>query len=178
MPSQLYKNDKIKFLACKPFTYRGVEYSLGDDFPQEEANNIETLVRSRYVIPIVEEVQDKPRHWHKHVRTREQAEEYLTRERVQLKMPTEPDSNEVVNLDVLTRPETTPDPAEVESTAGEGSDDNKEPEPAQAVHDQTYDPTYHNVVDVNFYLAQHPEDRERILEVERSHKARKGILEA
>ena len=75
MPSQLYKNDKILFLACKPFTYRGKEYSLGDEFPQEEANNIETLVRSRFVIPFVETPQDKPRHWHKHVRTREQAEE-------------------------------------------------------------------------------------------------------
>ena len=87
MPSQLYTNEAISFLACKPFTYRGVEYSIGDDFPQAEANNIETMVRARFVIPIVETAQEKPRHWHKHIRTREQAEEYLTRSRTQLGCP-------------------------------------------------------------------------------------------
>jgi len=174
MPSQLYKNDKINFLACKPFTYRGKEYSLGDEFPQEEANNIETLVRSRFVIPFVETPQDKPRHWHKHVRTREQAEEYLTRERTQLRMPTEPDSDEVDNISTLTRPETTPDPAGEESRAGEDAT------PAQAVHDQQYDPSYHTVVEVKAHLAQEhdPEEKERVLQAERDGRARKGILEA
>lgn len=174
MPSQLFSNEAIKFLACKPFTYRGVEYTMGDEFPQEEANNIETLVRSRFVIPYVDDVQDKPRHWHRHIRTREQAEEYLNRTRVQLVMPTEPDSDEVVNIPVLTRPETTPEPEEVEAESGEDA----EAEPAQAVHDETYDPTYHTVPEVNAYLAEHPEDRERILEVEEANRGRKGILEA
>ena len=99
MPSQLFTNEKITFLACKPFTYRGVEYAIGDDFPQEEANNIETLVRARFVIPIVEEVPDKPRHWHGHIRTREQAEEYLNREPGPAGMPHEYDSDEVVDLE-------------------------------------------------------------------------------
>jgi len=173
MPSQLFANEAINFLACKPFTYRGKEYSLGDEFPQEEANNIETLVRARYVIPFVEDLADKPRHWHTHIRSREQAEEYVTRSRVQLVMPTEPDSDEVVNLSTLTRPETTPDPAERETEAGEDAT------PAQAVHDDTYDPTYHTVVEVKAYLAHthDPDEKERILEVERSNRGRKGILE-
>jgi hypothetical protein len=171
MPSQLFVNDKIGFLACKPFTYRGEPYEMGDEFPQEEANNIETLVRARFVIPFVEDVADKPRHWHGHIRTREQAEEYLNRDRVQLVMPEPYDSDEVVNLNVLTRPETTPDPADDKGESGEGT-------PAQAVHDETYDPTYHTVNEVNDYLAVHPEDRERILEVEESNRGRKGILEA
>lgn len=170
MPSQLFANEAIKFLACKPFTYRGEEYAIGDDFPQEEANNIETLVRARYVIPIVEEVQDKPRHWHKHIRTREQAEEYLARDRVQLLMPEPYDSDEVVNLPVLTNPETTPEPE-----ASEPSEDAGESEPAQG---EDFNPTDHTVNEVNEYLSTHPWDRERVLGIEEANRGRKGILEA
>lgn len=70
MPLQLYKNDNISFMAAKNFTYAGVDYRLGEDFPQEEAKNIESLVRARYIIPVIEEWGDKPRHWYREVRLR------------------------------------------------------------------------------------------------------------
>jgi hypothetical protein len=176
MPSQLLKNEGIFFLAAKNFTYRGVDYVLGEEFPAEEANNIETLVRSRFVIPVIDEGTPKPRHWHTHIRTREQAMEYLNRSRVQLVMPDPPDSDEVVNLDVLTHPETTPEPTQETSTES-GAGEDEVPHPAEAVHSEEYDPSYHTVVEVKAYLAEHPEERERILAMEEAGRARKGILE-
>ena len=170
MPSQLFTNGKIEFLACKPFTYRGEEYAIGDDFPQEEANNIETLVRARFVIPIVEDVADKPRHWHGHIRTRDQAEEYLNRERVQLRMPYEHDSDEEVNLNVLTHPETTPEPTQ-ESTDESGAGEGAEGDPSE------FNPDDHTVSEVKAYLAKHPEDEERVLAAEERGRGRKGLLE-
>ena len=168
MPSQLLTNEGISFLACKPFTYRGEEYAIGDDFPQEEANNIETLVRSRFVIPVLEEGYLKPRHWHGHIRTREQAEEYLNRSRVQLVMPSPPDSNEVVDLDVLTHPELTPEPEETRET----EDTEAPPE-----SDGEYDPGEHTVTEVKAYLAEHPEDRDRVIAAEEAGRGRVGITE-
>ena len=179
MPSQLLTNEGISFLACKPFTYRGVEYAMGDDFPQEEANNIETLVRSRFVIPVLDEGYLKPRHWHGHIRTREQAEEYLNRSRVQLVMPHEPDSDEVVDIPVLTHPETTPEPEGPGTDALAPTEDTEEtqeePEPPESL-EETYDPAEHTVDAVNEYIAEHPEQREEILAMERANRGRKGIL--
>ena len=186
MPSQLFTNGAISFLACKPFTYRGTEYAIGDDFPQEEANNIETLVRSRFVIPIVEDIADKPRHWHGHIRTREQAEEYLQRNRVQLRMPHEYDSDEEVDLDVLTNPETTPEPEgegvdvlAVEDSGEEPAPEHQEPvadpEPPESL-EETYDPAEHNVIAVQEYMDEHPEQRDEVLAMERAGRGRKGIL--
>lgn len=181
MPSQLFTNDKISFVAAKNFTYRGESYEIGDDFPQEQANNIETLVRSRFVIPVVEELTDKPRHWHRHVRPRAEVLERLNRDRVQLKMPTEPDSDEVVNIPQLTRPETTPEPEEAVEQREPPPDQEYPPEaPAEAVHAAEYDPSYHSVREVNEHLAQEHDDeeRERVLQAERDGRGRKGILKA
>ena len=170
MPSQLFANEAVGFLACKPFTYRGEEYAIGDEFPQEEANNIETLVRARYVIPFVEDLANKPRHWHTHIRSREQAEEYLNRSRVQLRMPAPPDSDEVVNLNVLTHPETTPEP----EVADQQED---EDEPEEESEEGEFDPADHTVNEVQAYLAEHPEERERVLASEAEGRGRKGLLE-
>lgn len=197
MPSQLYTNEGISFLAAKPFTYRGTPYAIGDDFPQEEANNIETLVRSRFVIPVIEEGVLRPRHWHGHIRTREQAEEYLNRSRVQLVMPHEYDSDEVVDIGVLTHPHTTPEPEgegesalpeekvidsidepETESeSASEEPEEPEEPEGEVAPTGLEFDPADYTVDEVRAYLAEHPEDRELVLAAERDGRGRKGILE-
>jgi hypothetical protein len=196
MPSQLIKNEGITFLACKPFTYRGTPYSIGDDFPQEEANNIETLVRARFIIPVLEEGYLRPRHWHGHIRTREQAEEYLNRDRVQLRMPHEPDSDEVVNLEQLTYPHTTPEPegegepalpeekvidsidepgTESESAPDEPEADS-EPDEVESL-EETYDPAEHNVPAVLEYIDEHPEQKDAVLALEAAGRGRKGILE-
>lgn len=107
MPSQLFTNGKIEFLACKPFTYRGTPYAIGDDFPQEEANNIETLVRARYVIPVVDDLSAKPRHWHLHVKLRSETEELLANGKpVQIVFEDESTEEEdQARLEKLTHPE-------------------------------------------------------------------------
>lgn len=175
MPSQLFKNEAIYFLAAKNFTYRGEPYVIGDEFPQEEANNIETLIRSRFVIPVVDDVADKPRHWHTHVRTREQAEEYLNRDRVQLVMPEpydNPDSDDRVDIEVLTHPELTPEPE------GEGTDALEPPEEPEGLEDALdFDPADYNVDEVRAYLKDNPEDRDAVVKAEKAGRGRKGILE-
>lgn len=177
MPSQLYANDKISFIAAKNFTYRAEKYEIGDDFPQEQANNIETLVRSRFVIPIVDSYDHKPRHWYRHIKTREDAIEYLNRSRVQVKMPSEPDSDEVVNIPQLTHPQRTPEPDEQEVTP---TNVEEKTAAAEAVHSEQYDPSYHSVREVNEHLAAEHDDeeRERVLQAERDGRGRKGILKA
>jgi len=173
---QLLKNDGISFVAAKNFVYAGEEYVMGQEFPQEAARNIETLVRARFVLPVLEEGHLKPRHWHTHVRTREEAEEYLNRDRVQLVWPAEPDTQ--VDLNVLTNPELTPEPE------GEGTDvlaptedsaEESDPEPPESL-EETYDPAEHNVDAVNEYIAEHPEQKDEILAMERAGRGRKGIL--
>jgi hypothetical protein len=159
---QLLKNDGISFVAAKNFVYAGVPYVMGQEFPQEEARNIETLVRARFVIPVLEEGHLKPRHWHTHVRTREEAEEYLNRERVQLVWPTPESVAETEAEDV----------ADAEDPAEEPAAD---PEPPESL-EETYDPAEHNVDAVLEYLDEHPEQRDAVLAMERAGRGRKGLL--
>jgi hypothetical protein len=177
MPSQLLTNDKIGFIVCKPFNSRGKEYAVGDDFPQEEARDIEVFVRARYVVPFIESAEDKKfvRQWHQELKTREEVMAKLNHDRVQLLMPAgqEPDSEEVVNLERLTHPETTPD---AEELAAE-SEEQLEEVPEES-GEELFDPGEHTVTEVNAYLAEHPEDRDRVLAEEEAGRGRKGILEA
>lgn len=184
---QLLNNEGISFIAAKNFTYGGTEYVMGQEFPQEEARNIETLVRARFVLPVLEEGALRPRHWHGHVRTREEAEEYLNRDRIQLVWPTEPDT--AVDLETLTYPERTPEPegpgqdvfdrADDSESAAEGDQSSPEPEAAPEPPEsleETYDPAEHNVEAVLQYMDEHPEQREEVLAMERAGRGRKGIL--
>lgn len=70
MPVFLEKHDGIHFIAAKNFTYAGEEYQIGADFPDGVANNAETLVRARFVIPVIEDEDDRPRHWYRHIQKR------------------------------------------------------------------------------------------------------------
>lgn len=174
---QLLKNEGISFVAAKNFTYAGVPYVMGQEFPQEEARNIETLVRARFVLPVLEEGHLKPRHWHTHIRTREEAEEYLNRDRVQLVWPTEPDT--AVDLETLTYPALTPPPEgdgeDVLEPAEDTTEPEADPEPPESL-EETYDPAEHNVDAVLEYIAEHPEQKDEVLAMERANRGRKGIL--
>jgi hypothetical protein len=58
--------------------FKGVEYLYGEDFDQDEvrvpAYNIETLVRNRFLIPVVDSYDDKPRHWYREIKLRSDVE--------------------------------------------------------------------------------------------------------
>jgi len=72
MPSQLINNDNVSFICARDFVYAGEEYKLGQDFDQEIAvGQIELLVRTRRLIPVVEDSSVKPRHFHREVQIRE-----------------------------------------------------------------------------------------------------------
>lgn len=68
MPSQLYKNSAIYFMCARDFLWDGVEYKMGDDFDQDiSPGRIDLLVRTRRLVAVVDDIADKPRHWHHHV---------------------------------------------------------------------------------------------------------------
>lgn len=72
MPSQLYDNEGVTFVCARSFTYNGQDYTIGADFPQEDlVDSPEVLVRSRYLIPVVESWENKPRHWHREIQLKE-----------------------------------------------------------------------------------------------------------
>jgi hypothetical protein len=187
MPSQLLKNDKISFVVAKPFTSRDKTYEVGEDFPQEDARDIEVFVRARYVIPVVDSIEDKQhiRHWHRHIRPKDEVLARLERERVQLRMPHEYDSDEVVDITVLTHPHTTPEPeGDGESALPEettvtydppAQEGDEEPEPPESL-EETYDPAEHNVDAVKEYIAEHPEQKDQVLAMEAAGRGRKGLL--
>lgn len=77
MPSQLITNDNVEFICGRNFTYNGEDFEVGDFFPQEKALNIEVLVRTRHLIPVVESTDVKPRHWHREVRIKSEILEKL-----------------------------------------------------------------------------------------------------
>lgn len=165
MPSQLYDNDKISFVVCKPFLWRDTQYEMGDDFPQEEANNIETMIRARFVIPVVDDFNDKPRHWHTHVRQRDDAMEYIFRERTQIVFPdVEPPT-----------PSEQSDESGSAAEPGAGGDSSTEESPEESSTE--YDPGAHTVAEVLAYMAEHPDEADAVRAGEAAGKNRKGIVE-
>lgn len=178
MPSQLLKNDKISFVVVKPFTSRGKEYAVGDDFPQEEARDIEVFVRARYVTPVVDSMEDKQqiRHWHRHIRPKDEVLERLNRERVQLRMPHEDEVE--LDANVLAHPWlATPEPTPEDEADTGVSEDSAPEEPAEEPDNPGFDPADHTVAEVHAYLDAHPDDAVRVLSLEASGRARKGLLE-
>lgn len=80
MPSQLYDNSAVSFVCARNFTYNGVDYEMGGEFDQEEGNGrLESLVRSRFIIPVVDNLSDKPRHWHREVKQRDEVLDKMAR---------------------------------------------------------------------------------------------------
>lgn len=72
MPTQLYDNKAIYFIAARNFLYDGVNYEIGQEFPQEAGvGRLDLLVRTRRIVAVVDKAEDKPRHWHHHVWLRE-----------------------------------------------------------------------------------------------------------
>jgi len=147
MPSQLIDNQGISFVCAKSFKWRDTEYEMGDDFPAEEANNVETMVRSRFLIPVVDDINDKPRHWHREVQVKDDALARLRQEVVQIVMPEQ-------------TPETT-----AETTA----------ETTEA--DAGFDPGEHTVTEVLDYMEDYPDQAETVRAREAAGKNRKGIVE-
>ena len=78
MPSYLTKHDAVYFICARNFTFAGKDYSMGEEFPQEESmGRIDLLVRTRRLFAVVDDPKDKPRHWHHHVWTRDIIDEKL-----------------------------------------------------------------------------------------------------
>jgi len=152
MPSQLIDNEGISFVCAKSFKWRDTEYEMGDDFPQEEANNVETMIRSRFLIPVVDDINDKPRHWHREIQQKDDALARLRQEVVQIVMP-----------------EQTPAPTEQSSAPTQETTD--------AGGGGGYDPGEHTVTEVLDYMEDYPDQADAVLDREIAGKNRKGIVE-
>lgn len=72
MPAQLYRDDRVSFICGRNFIYNGTKYTVGDEFPQDRlVSDPEVMVRSRHLIPVVDEGSDKPRTFHREVQIRD-----------------------------------------------------------------------------------------------------------
>lgn len=78
MPSILTEYEGVEFIAARDFTYFGHEYKMGDDVPDAKSfKNLESMVRSRRLIPVVAEGQPKPYQFRHVVQEREFARKKL-----------------------------------------------------------------------------------------------------
>ena len=75
MPSILTRYEGVSFIAGKNFTHNGTEYKMGDDVPKaKEFSNLETLIRSRRLIPVVDNYsKDAPFQFHREVKEKDLA---------------------------------------------------------------------------------------------------------
>lgn len=174
MPSQLYDNEGVTFVCAKNFTYNGKAYEIGTDFPDEDlVNSPEVLIRSRFLIPVVESWEDKPRHWHREIQLKSVVLEKLgvTGESL-LNKPTR------VATVVATEDLPTKDEAPAEAPADEKLAD--EQPSAEAPQDPpAFDPSEHNVDEVVAYLMDQDitiEEYNRVMNAEEEGKARKTVL--
>lgn len=173
MPSQLYKNEAVDFICGRNFKYDDAEYTVGEQFDQELAvGRLELLVRNRFLIPVVDHIDDKPRHWHREIRLREHVLNKLG-------VDTEFDPKDHKVAEVLEYAEEHPEVAEdlLEQEA-EGKDRITLEKGLQEIVD-TFNPEEHTVVEVLEYLTGDisEEESDRVIKLEREGKARKGILE-
>lgn len=74
MPSILRDLPAVGWIAGKNFTFNGQQYKVGDEVPDiNEFPRLEVFVRTRTVIPIVEETQELPFQFRHMVMTKERA---------------------------------------------------------------------------------------------------------
>ena len=187
MPTQLYTNSAIYFIAARNFTYDGVDYEIGDEFPQDAGTGrLDLLVRTRRVYAVVDNPEDKPRHWHHHVWVKDVLLKKLGKDENRTRTlsagkstaEAEYDPAEHTVEEVKEYVEEHPDQAEEILEAELEGKERKTLVPAleEAV---PFDPNDHTMPEVLEYLTSpdtSPEEQERVLELERNGKARKGIL--
>lgn len=80
MPSILSKLDHIGFIAGRPFVFNGEAYQVGDEVDAAGWSNLETLVRTRHLIPVVDDPARLPFQFRRTVVTRERAYQKLGKE--------------------------------------------------------------------------------------------------
>lgn len=74
MPSILYGNADVDFIARKNFRLDGVDYTTGDDCTEiNDHPKLEVFVRNGYVIPVVDDKEQLPFQFRRTVMTREMA---------------------------------------------------------------------------------------------------------
>jgi hypothetical protein len=196
MPSQLEKNAGIYFLCARNFLYKGHEYKIGDTFPDYEANNVEILVRTRRVIPVVDDYADKPRHWYREVQlasnvkrklglAREEGRESIRHTELfsAFRAGTDGTATDVYDPsdykinEVLTFAEQHPDMIG-ELIESESNKKNRSTLLAKLEEMQPYEPDEHTVAEVKEYVEEHPEEAQEILEAEQDGKERTTLLPA
>lgn len=58
----LSKHPQVEYVVGRPFTYEGVAYQLGEDFPNRPDIKTEVLVRGRFLVPVTDDVDSLPRY--------------------------------------------------------------------------------------------------------------------
>jgi hypothetical protein len=163
MPSQLIKNDNVSFIVSKSFRYNGEDYERGQEFDQATIegtlSNIETMVRNRYLIPVVDDLSDKPRHWYREIKQRDQVMARLAATGSVYKGP---------HTEVEERP------SEAEQLT-EGALSTRVVKPPASVAPD-YKPGKFSNTQVKAFVKQHPDQAESVLDKESRGKNRPRLI--
>lgn len=174
MPSQLYKNSAVYFICARNFLWAGTEYAMGEEFDQDIApGRLDLLVRTRRIIPVVDDPADKPRHWHHHIWPRALIDEKLgvavgsstfTR---QPQVGVEFDSVET-DSDFIDQDKG----AELLAMAKAAAS----PEPVEEPVEDVFDVSDHTVEQVMDFIEAHPDQVEAVIAQEEAGKNRSTLL--
>lgn len=76
MPSILAQDpyEHVEFIAARDFTWGDISYTMGDDVPEAKTfGNLESMIRSRRLIPVVDDYDKAPVQFRRTVLTRDLA---------------------------------------------------------------------------------------------------------
>jgi hypothetical protein len=121
-------------------------------------NNIETFVRNRYLIPVVDSYDDKPRHWYREIKLRSDVEARMGLEQPDQIVPPGED-------DGLKSPHDIVDSGP--PVGGGGTP------PAGGAG---YDPNEHTIKDIKMYVMSHHDELEAVITKEENGQARSTLL--
>lgn len=155
MPSQLINNSDVSFVCAKSFTYNGEKFEIGQDFPQEKSNNIEVMVRNRFLVPVVDDMTTKPRHWYREIRQRDIVLNKLG-----------------VGSSLANKESRVPDVREVPV------DEHDEPsDVTEEAEEDNFQVSEHTVPQVLEFVQAHPDELENVIAAEENGKQRSTLLD-
>jgi len=181
MPSQLYTNDAIDFICARDFIYNGKDYKRGHKFDQENPRltngQLENLVRTRYVIPVVDSLEDKPRHWYRHVKLRKDVVNKLRRTgSLTLTEDTTPSHVESGIAEEDVEQNEYPKLNPISSTEIQARMEGREVKDEDREFSTDYRPEVFTAATVEAYAKEHPELAKAIADKERKGKNRTTLI--
>ena len=171
MPLALNKLDGVYYVAGRDYILDGRQVRAGDVVEgAKDLRNIESFVRSRHLIPVVDDLNDVPVYYQKDVKLASLVESKF---KLTINRCCEPEPEPEVEETEET-PEETPEEAETETVTDASEETEEEPEETSDV----FDVSEHTVPEVLEYVGDDRTRAEQVLEAELAGKNRSTLTSA